>query len=101
MNDSSVAHMSGVQIDELIGVRNNTSYVHIYDYDFDYNPLGGSVNGGLLAGFWPKGDPFSFDLINLTDVTTYDQLIFHVIPEPAPILFVGIGGLILYRRRKR
>jgi len=102
-NDSATVHLSQGQISHLLGVRDNTSYVHIYGYDFDYDPSGGLYNDGLLTGYWPDNAPFNVSLINLSDlnVITYDQLIFHVIPEPATILLVGIGGLILSKRSKR
>jgi len=100
MNESATAHLSGGQILTVLGIRDESSYTHIYGYDFDYDPLAGNYDGGLVTGFWPDGDPFDISLDNMypSEVITYDQLIFHVIPEPATILLVGIGGLVLSRR---
>jgi len=101
MKESSIAHLSGGQIQSDIGIYDDTSYVHIYGYEFDYDPSGGGYNDGLVTGYWPDGELFSITLSNREDVITYDQLIFHIIPEPASILLVGIGGIFFSRKTKR
>jgi len=103
MNDSATAHLSQGHISDLLGIRDDTSYAHIYGYDFDYEPSGGLYSDGLLTGYWPDGEVFDISLGNMypSDVITYDQLIFHVIPEPASIILVGFGGLFLSKRTKR
>lgn len=102
MRESSIGHLSGGQILTDLAIPVDTSYVHIYGYDFNHDPLGGIENEGLLTGYWPGGEAFSISLNNWkaeTDVITYDQIIFHVIPEPTSILLIGIGGLIISRKQ--
>jgi len=98
MKESSIAHLSGGQIQSDIGIWDDTSYVHIYGYGFDYNSSGGIYGDGLLTGYWLGDEAFSISLSNREDVITYDQLVFHIIPEPAAFMFFSLGGLLLRMR---
>ncbi len=79
-----------------------TSTTNVYGYGFDYNPLAGSYGGGQLTGFWLNNSPFSLDLYASDEpggapVDTYSHLM--LIPEPATILFLGAGMLLVTRKK--
>jgi hypothetical protein len=75
-------------------IFDDTSWVHIYGYGFNNDPFTGSP----LIGFWADATPFSINLVDST-ITTYDQIVFHIIPEPATLLLLGLGGLAFRKRR--
>jgi len=77
----------------------DASVVNIYGYAFNYDPLGGSRNGGQLTGFWEGGNPFSIDFLDNieTGSTYYDHVV--LIPEPATLLLLGLGAVMLRRIR--
>ena len=90
----SLINLSGGQILGDLTVFNLTAWVHIYGYGFNNDPFSGSP----LTGFWADATPFSINLVDST-ISTYDQIIFHEIPEPVSILLFGLGGLMLRRKR--
>jgi hypothetical protein len=78
------------------------STVNIYGYGFEYDPLAGDYRGGQLTGFWLDDTPFSIDLFgdpggpSSAPIDTYSHIV--LIPEPATILLLGLGGLFLRKR---
>ena len=94
VHHESIINLSGGQILGDLTVYNLTSWVHIFGYGFNNDPFGGSP----LTGFWPDDTPFSINLVDST-ISTYDQIIFHEIPEPASLLLFGLGGFVLRKKR--
>ncbi len=94
LHGESIANLHGGQIFGGLTVSNSTAWVNIYGYAFNNDPFPGSP----LTGYWASGTPFSINLVDST-ITTYDQLIFHEIPEPASIILLGLGGLLLRKRK--
>jgi hypothetical protein len=90
----SIVNLHGGQILGDLTIYNDTSWVNIFGYGFNNDPFLGSP----LTGFWADATPFSMNLVDST-ISTYDQLIFHEIPEPATLLLFGLGGLALRKRR--
>ena len=95
INNLSVYGESSIYLDEgqILGdltVYNDTAWVHIFGYGFNNDPFMGSP----LTGYWANDTPFSINLVDST-ISTYDQIVFHIIPEPATILLFGMGGFIL------
>ncbi len=90
----SIVNLHGGQILGDLTIYNSTAWVHIFGYDFNNDPFTGSP----LTGFWPDATPFSINLVDST-ITTYDQIVFHIIPEPATLLLFGLVGLALRKRR--
>jgi hypothetical protein len=56
--------------------------------------------GNILTGLWGNGEPFS---ICLHDVPGYDPVIqniqFILVPEPAGLFLLGLGGLLVCRKK--
>jgi hypothetical protein len=80
-----------------------SSQVNIYGYGFNYDPFGGSNDGGQLTGFWMDDSAFSIDLKNYGGGDfpvgiTYDNL--NLVPEPVTLALFGLGGLLIRRRRE-
>ena len=90
-DDYTILNLYGGQIfGSLTVVEDPTAWIHIYGYGFNNDPFLGSP----LTGFWADDTTFSINLVDST-ISTYDQIVFHEIPEPASILLFGLGGLFL------
>jgi hypothetical protein len=101
VHDSAVADLRGGVLDGWLYAA-DTSVIHVYGYGFDYNPLAGTRNGGLLTGLWANGQTFGLNLLNNleTNTITYQHMILHQIPEPAALLLLTFGGLLTMRKQK-
>jgi hypothetical protein len=97
-SDSSTTDIFG---GEIVGFlcADGSSVVNIYGYGFAYDPYGGGQNGGQLTGFWLDNTGFVIDFMDCspTSSTYYDHV--YLVPEPTTLLLLGLGGLMLRRRR--
>ena len=60
------------------------------------------IDGNLLKGVqgqWWDGSPFRIEFINHAEFDPAWTNINFIIPEPATLLFIGIGSLLLRRRK--
>ncbi len=101
-NSESTAHISGGQIDTL--TSNQSLFfdhsdeqfhgrIHIYCLDWEYDSV-----ESLLTGTWEDSSTFNVNLIDGIYDPTFDNLEFHIIPEPATLFLFTLGGLLLRRR---
>jgi hypothetical protein len=99
--DNGTVTLSGGSISGWVYAEDG-AVINVYGYDFNYDPTGGNKNGGELRGIWAGGEAFTLDFLDNLSVgsTYYGHVSLHEIPEPATLLLVGLGGLILRNRRK-
>ncbi len=92
--DYSTINLHGGDIFGSLTIVAPTAWVHIYGYGFNNDPFPGSP----LTGFWADDIAFSINLVDST-ILTYDQIVFHIIPEPATLILLALGGLALRKRK--
>ena len=66
----SITNLYGGHISDWLGAG-HSSVVNVHGYGFDYNPSGGSYDGGQITGFWLDNVPFTIDLYG---VATYAHI---------------------------
>jgi hypothetical protein len=92
---NSVAKIYGGLINLL--KSEDSSLVYLYAYDVMYHPAGGGIFGDrpFIEGTYYENDtPFSF---LLAGTVVYPHI--QVVPEPATIFLLGLGGLLLRSRK--
>lgn len=54
-----------------------------------------SPTGPIIKGLWKNGDPFEIELYNLGSPWPPTANFVNIIPEPATLLLLSIGGLLI------
>ena len=97
MHSESQAYLEGGLIENLAsdqtllgGLPWEDALIHIFALDYLYDSP-----SNLLTGHWGDNSAFSINLIDIGTVPTYDYIEFHIIPEPATLFLVGLGGMLL------
>jgi len=88
---SNIFTISGGHFGNLT-ITNDDCWFHITCYDLIYD-------GTYLNGKWADYTVFQIELID-QGISTYGQVIYHEIPEPATLLIFAVGGVFLAKRRK-
>ncbi len=92
--DSSVVNLRKLEVGEAYGWpttiielagEGGTQQINFYGYGFYYDNYG-------LNGYWSDGSKFIF---GIRDAETQSALVFHEVPEPATLLLISLGGLLL------
>lgn len=99
---STVNFHGGDYRGELIAYDSST--LNFFGYDLNYNPTGGITGDGILTGLWADGSDFTINLWNgdgsayypYTD--TYSHIVSIEVPEPATILLLGLGAMVVLRK---
>ncbi len=71
------------------------THIEMFVKDYSYD-----ASTQKLTGTWGDGSAFNIKLINVAGYDrTIDNIKFTIIPEPASLLLVGLGGLLLRRKK--
>jgi hypothetical protein len=104
LQDASISYLRGGQIGTLAsdliafpdppyGPPGLNGWIQFFcrEYDYDDDTL-------ILTGIWEDYSDFSMQMLNLGTIPTYDQIEFHIVPEPGILVLLGMGGFWLKRR---
>jgi len=91
---STVNLYGGLVTDDLSA--GDSGIINVYGYNLAKFPTGGKLGDGFVLGEWENGVTFNFYFYGSN---TYSHIILHEIPEPATILLIVIGSIVLRRRR--
>jgi len=91
--DSGTLDLYGGIINRHLGASRE-AVINVYGYGFNYDPTAGNFDGGQLTGFWLDDTSFTIDLYG---TETYSHI--NLIPEPTSLILLGLGSLVLIRKR--
>jgi len=90
--DNSIVNIFGGSLDGLWAAEN--SRVNLFAYDVVVMDTGGRFDQGYVTGkFYSNDEPFYFDISQDT------YLHINTIPEPATLFLLGLGSLIVLKKK--
>jgi len=92
-SQDSVSNVYLVDLEILTSAHN--SIVNFYAYDVVFYGTGGINNEGYMTGTFYQDDAgFAIDFWNAETISH-----INIVPEPATLLLLGFGGLLLRKRK--
>ncbi len=99
VSEFGMVNLSGGFISDGLGA-NDSGLINVYGYNLAKFSTGGNYGFGFVSGQWqtviPFGIPFN---IALGSPDTYSRIILYQIPEPATVLLLCLGNLLVRKRR--
>ncbi len=89
--DSGIVNLHGGTVLDCLSAPDGT--INIFGYDLFKSASDGMYGFGFVTGYWNDATPFDIDLLS---PETYSNI--NLIPEPATLLLLGLGSLILRKR---
>jgi hypothetical protein len=96
----ATATLSGGQINKIYSYQSTTvpnymQHIEIICKDYSFNST-----TSKLTGTWADNTTFHIQLVNQSGYSpVIDNIKFTIIPEPATLLLLGLGGVLLRRRQ--
>jgi hypothetical protein len=96
----ATATLSGGQINKIYSYQSTTvpnymQHIEIICKDYSFNSTTSKLNGT-----WADNTTFNIQLVNQTGYSpVIDNIKFTIIPEPATMLLLGLGSVLLRRRQ--
>jgi hypothetical protein len=94
----ATAQINGGWIEQIYSSQNAIyeKHIEIICRDWEY-----STASKILTGTWEDYSAFNIQLIDVSGTSpTIDNIKFTIVPEPASMLLIGLGGFFLRQRRK-
>jgi hypothetical protein len=91
---NSIVNIYGGDLSRLMVYGNENGMVNLYAKDIVYHTTGGYWNNGWIEGSYLNDIHFDFDIPSI-EVASH----INIIPEPTTILLLGIGSILLRKRR--
>jgi hypothetical protein len=100
ISGNATAVFSGGRIDKIYGYQTTTYLNYFLGTHIEMIVKDYSVTNNILTGHWEDNSAFSVQLMNQTGYIPVISLIeFTIIPEPATLLLLGFGGLLIRRKK--
>ena len=96
LRENSIVNLYGGHVATFTAHPSEFAILKLYAYDVTYHTSGGYWNDGWIEGKYILYDqPFRFDIYG-------DDSFSHVniVPEPATMMLLGLGSLLVIRKRK-